>query len=147
MKIPPHLHTEANIQAEFYHHCKCVELNCALEVLTPIGRFDCAVFSKDWTLLLAIVECKKHAKESRPETGQIRRYSTANVPVHILDSFDACEQLAIKLKLESVKGVLFSEIMARPKRERRARRSRGSDGQLRHKLNLMHLESEVNYRE
>ena len=59
MQIPEHLESEANIQAEFYGVCKQVGLNCALEVSTPLGRLDVAIFYAALFVVLAFDNCQQ----------------------------------------------------------------------------------------
>jgi hypothetical protein len=77
------LDSEANLQGEFYHACKLIGLQCALEVSTRAGRLDAVVLSADRGRILAIIEVKKHAFSFlNGHSSQIIRYKRLGVPVY-----------------------------------------------------------------
>jgi hypothetical protein len=90
--------SEANTQAEFYHVARTIGLRVALEVSSPIGRFDIVVLTEDATAIICIVECKKTGHCGRRGKWQIKRYEKAGVPVYLLDDFDEAESLARSIK-------------------------------------------------
>jgi hypothetical protein len=118
MLIPDHLMREAQIQAEFYCACKSVGLNCALELSTPVGRLDCALFNDAWDVLLAIVECKRTVRPWQERTRQMHRYRSIGVPVHILANLQACDALAKQIK-EIQTGVAIGKVISMRRAVRR----------------------------
>lgn len=117
MKIPPHLMSEANVQAEVYGVCKASGMNVSLEVITPVGRLDVGVFSVDWSRLLAIVECKQPATAHRGGRQMIR-YESIGVPVFKWSKMD-CRELLRALLAVPTEGVLWEKVKAMPKKDRR----------------------------
>lgn len=120
-KIPHHFVTEATVQAEFFRYCCDIELPCALELITPVGRLDAAVFNGDWTRILAIVECKRfRKKEAMTETRQIRRYKQIGVPVFGLCKRERAEHLAKQIKRDysNSAGIPLSEVYRIPQATR-----------------------------
>ena len=105
--VPFHLLTETTIQGEFYHQARLIGLKCILELHTPAGRLDVAVFSDDWSEVTAIVECKKGALYL---SNQIRKYKTLGVPVFGLNKLDKCAHLAAQIKRNHSKGVPLRKI-------------------------------------
>jgi hypothetical protein len=110
---------EANLQAEFYHHCRLIGLNCLLEFTTPTGRHDLAIFNSDFTRLLALVECKK--KVIARITSQIARYKAVGVPVYQLNCIHRAERLAktIQANCHDQSGIECERLSAIPKQRRR----------------------------
>jgi hypothetical protein len=105
------LNTEANIQAEFYHACRLIDLPVALEIRTPAGRVDCMVLDKDRTMVLAIVEVKDSPNAFLSGNMlQIQRYKTLGVPVYGLCPRNCAHRLAatIKRKHQFPNGVFIS---------------------------------------
>ena len=103
--------TEADLQAEFHHHCRLLGINCGLEYETPVGTLDCLVISDDRRSGLAIVECKRpinnpdHEKEhnrSILSSNQVSRYRTLGLPVFALCCFESARPLAKKILQEVV---------------------------------------------
>ena len=123
--------TEADIQAEFYHHARLIGLACVLEHCTPVGRLDIAVLNDARDRLLVIVECKRRESFS---PGQIARYKSIGVPVYGLHKFDRAEGLAKQLKrtLAAAVGVALEDVakMERVKK-RRSKQWRKDPEQLR----------------
>jgi len=102
------LDSEANLQAEFYHQCKLIGQQCALEVTTRVGRLDIAVLSADRCRILAIVEAKKsHAYFANGQSAQIQRYKLLGLPVYGLSPSVCPERLAktIQAKHGSDQGI------------------------------------------
>jgi len=95
---------EANIQAEFYHHCRLLGICCILELSTPVGRLDIAILNADKTHLLAIVECKKESREIREYSRQFRKYKSIGVPVIGLNKMSDAEPLARRVLAEFTAG-------------------------------------------
>src|SRR5271169_7045453 len=87
---------EANIQAEFYHQCKLIGLECRLEVTTPVGRLDAVILAPGLQRVLAIVEVKREAASF--EQRQIERYKTLGVPVYGLKNAARALKLAATIK-------------------------------------------------
>lgn len=114
MRIPFHLMSEANVQAEFYGFCKEIGLNCVLELHTPFGRVDCAIFSSDWKKLLAVVECKHVKQGVVKRTMQIMRYKRLGVPVYGLAKMDSMA-LAKTIKEANHFGIVWDEAAAKRK--------------------------------
>ena len=110
------LNNEANTQAEFYHQCRLLGVECALEVNTPFGRVDVAVLSDDRKRFLAIVEVKQQRVDFRRE--QIDRYKQIGVPVYGLWNPLRCEKLAqtIRARHGSERGVSLLEIQTTKRR-------------------------------
>lgn len=114
---------EANIQAEFYHYCRLLGVNCVLEYSTPFGRLDVAVMSADCSRLIAIVECKNQNRTQIQITGQIRRYKEIGVPVFGLCKFKRAQRLVEQIKRQFCGaetdgcGVLLTDVqsMVRPR--------------------------------
>lgn len=93
------LNTEANLQAEFYHACRLIDLPVSLEVSTPAGRLDCAILDANRTMLLAIVEVKDSPTAFLGgESLQIQRYKTLGVPVYGLSPRNDPHRLAATIK-------------------------------------------------
>lgn len=112
--------SEATLQAEFYHHCRLIGLPIELELSTPVGRLDCAIFSEDRQTLLCIVECKKPDRICpMSESNQIRRYKTLGVPVYGLWKWERAAILAAKIKAANHPGKPIAEVMLTPKPIRR----------------------------
>lgn len=91
--------TEANIQAEFYHQCKLNGINCYLEFTHGKCRFDAIIYNNEGVVRF-IVEFKSY-KTNRPEiidTGQIKRYSSYNIPVIMITRMQHIENVISKLK-------------------------------------------------
>jgi len=116
MQLPDHLMSEAVIQAEFYGACKGIGLNCALEVHTPAGRLDAALFNADWTELVAVVECKRTV--ILEITPQIARYKKLGVPVYGLHKLNSLP-LARAIQQRHPRGLPWEVVMALPKILRR----------------------------
>lgn len=96
--------SEANIQAEFYHHCRLLGIKCVLELSTPVGRLDIAILNQEKTHLLAIIECKKESREIRDYSKQFRKYKTIGVPVIGLNKMCDAETLARRVLVEFITG-------------------------------------------
>lgn len=94
------LNTEANLQAEFYHACRLIGQELALEVLTPRGRLDILLLSKDRKRGLAIVEVKPKAYYFTGCQNQIERYKKLGLPVHGLSQEKDPHALAKTLKAQ-----------------------------------------------
>jgi hypothetical protein len=109
--------SEADIQAEFYHHARLAGVTVTLEYVTPVGRLDIAVLSHDRTRLLAIVECKKAREYMNTQSMQMMRYRSIGVPVLTLTHFDEAKKVLINVvsHLRS-EGVALAKVqaMARP---------------------------------
>ncbi len=138
---PPHLMSEAVIQAAFFHHCQMLGINCTLEASTPTGRHDVVVFDDSWKLATAIVECKKSANPAcSPRRGerQIERYKLTGVPVHKLWCIHEAEGLAKQIKESKFPGIEWEKIQSMPRKEWRKRKPRFS---------AMNLCEELNYRQ
>ncbi len=106
------LDSEANLQAEFYHACKLLGLQCALEVSTRAGRLDAVVLSACRGRILAIVEVKKHGFAFlNGHSSQIRRYKSLGVPVYGLHPEKCAHRLAktIQSKHSNDKGISLLE--------------------------------------
>ena len=113
---------EANLQAEFYHHCRLLGIACLLEFSTPVGRHDLVVFSNDFQILHAIIECKRgHAFDLN--SMQYRRYQKVGVPIFSLCKITDAEPLAREIQ-KLTTGINVSELykIERVKRGRRRRR-------------------------
>ena len=119
-QVPPHLLTECVIQATFFHFSILSGLNCTLELGTPLGRIDIAIFNQDWTRVLAVIECKHNSTKEVRETSQIRRYKRLGVPVFGLADIRRCERLCAQLKrdLTNNGGRPYQEIMEIPREPR-----------------------------
>jgi len=85
---------EANIQAEFYHCCRLLEIPCVLEYRTPTGRHDVVIFSRNFDYLLAIVECKCSQAQCDYPSRQITRYREVGVAIYTLCSLAGASALA-----------------------------------------------------
>lgn len=93
------LDTEANIQAEFYHACRLIDLPVSLEIRTPAGRLDAAVLSHDRLHLLAVVEVKRNKYQFHDgKSRQIVRYKALGVPVYGLHGDQDAHKLAATIK-------------------------------------------------
>lgn len=90
------LNNEANITAEFYHQCRLLGIQIALEVTIPFGRIDIAILNKKRTHLIAIIEAKK---DGRPfDHNQIERYKQLGVPVYGLNRIEHAKRLALTIE-------------------------------------------------
>ena len=88
--------SEANIQAEFYHECRLLGVNCLLELNTPVGRLDIAILNKDCSAIVAIVEVKRGYFNLK--SNQFERYRSLGVPVYGLGKLYAVNQLVKNIK-------------------------------------------------
>lgn len=140
MKIPEQFGTEANIQAELYSQCKTAGINCALEVSTPVGRLDVAVFSSDWSALLAVVECKRRLPGHK--TGQIRRYESIGVPVFLVASMDV--KVTVQHLKTIVSGVPWEKVTGMEKKQKRRR---NAEGLLVRGFNRIELDPDINLKD
>lgn len=86
---------EANLQAEFYHQARMMQLFCVLELTTSMGRIDCAVLNLECDSIIAIVEFKRGKIDLKSE--QIRRYKNLSVNVYGLNKWDDCRNLVVDL--------------------------------------------------
>src|SRR5271154_7035683 len=93
------LDNEANIQAEFYHACRLIGIQCVLEVFTVVGRLDAVIFNQQRTYFLAIVEVKKEQHRfANGSSKQILRYKQLGVPVYGLSWEKDPHRLAATIK-------------------------------------------------
>ncbi len=143
-EIPPHLMSEANIQARFFCCCRYIGLNVTLEINVPVGRLDVLIFSLDWKNLLAIVECKKTKYTPYYQRNQISRYEQLGVPVHRLHSMDSMP-LAKSIKQAPFQGIPWTTITAMPRKEWRSRRKRVR-GVLQSPFNPLNIDEDLNYK-
>lgn len=107
------LKTEANIQAEFYHQARLINLPVVLEFRTPVGILDVAILNIMRDGIVAIVECKRsQTPKFNSESWQIKRYKRIGVPVYGLADFERAARLAasIKSKHGNKSGVLLTAI-------------------------------------
>lgn len=130
------LDAEANLQAEFYHACRLIELPCVLEVHTPAGRIDAAILNKARTHLLAVIEVKRDRSAFMDgRSQQIQSYKQLGLPVYGLAQGDDPHRLArsIAAATATAPGKTIREIMGmghiretrlKGKRERRIARLR-----------------------
>lgn len=112
--------SEANIQAEFYHHCKNLGVVCVLEYVTPVGRLDAAVFSPNAKHLVAIVEFKRDALKVNMQSRQMSRYQKIGVPVYVAASISEAETLAREIRLNHYEkdggiGILIDHVQCLPR--------------------------------
>lgn len=134
---------EANVQAEFYHQCRLLGLNCELEMSTPVGRLDCAILSEDADRLLCIIECKREDRLIPMwETRQIKRYKTIGVPVHYLCSFSECEAMVRHIIAAKDPGKPMSEVM----QTKRIKRARFGRKRIRSEGKTIILDADLNYK-
>ena len=101
------LDAEANLQAEFYHQCRLIDLQLALEVTTPAGRLDAAILTPDRLNLVAIVEVKRSKLSfNEGRSRQILNYKALGVPVYGLDTTTDPKRLArsIQIQIRSLQG-------------------------------------------
>ena len=99
MKSPKdYLHSEALVQAEFYHQCRLAGVPVALEVTTKVGRLDAVVLSECREWALAIVECERY--KANPNTRQLGRYGTLGVPVYVLCRISLAKPLLDTIRAE-----------------------------------------------
>ncbi len=140
--MPYSLFSECQIQAEFYMAARLMGLPTALEVRTPVGRLDIAVFDANWQRLLVVIECKKQ-KEFSP--GQIARYKRLGVPVFGLWRMDRTQKLAAQIKRDyfdtNSKGILFHDQVMKMKRAVRGKAFRGVSGMFMSPTALERLEA------
>ena len=116
--------SEANIQAEFYFWAKTLGLPCLLELSTPKGRLDVAIFNSTKTQLLAIVECKRDGCQLNEHSRQMVRYRKIGVPIYGLFLPSEAEGLARKIQNELVltnKSGLSVEDLFELEREKRSK--------------------------
>ena len=93
-KIP-----EANIQAEFYHCCRSMGINCVLEFSTCCRRHDVLVLDETGQNAVALIECKAGREFNWNGTGrQARRYLMLHLPVYSLSNMSGASSLAVKMK-------------------------------------------------
>lgn len=108
------LDSEANLQGEFYHACRLLGVQCALEVSTRAGRLDAVVLSDDRARILAIVEVKKHAFSFlNGHSSQIIRYKRLGVPVYGLHPEKCAHRLAKTIQSKHSKDEGISLLAAR----------------------------------
>lgn len=127
------LDSEANLQAEFYHACRLIDLPCALEVTTPAGRHDAVILSADRRAILAIIEVNPHKADFMGgRSPQITRYKSIGAPVYGLSPEKDPHRLAATLKERHANdaGVQLAAIIAR--RNELAARRRKERNQLRY---------------
>jgi len=136
---------EANIQGEFYYWCRVLNINCCLEMTTPVGRLDIAVLDDSCMRLRAIVECKNPGGVIWYESKQMKRYKQLGVPVFGMCQLSHAEPLARKIKDLHWQGVDLSEVAKIPRMYRRNRRPNRSASK-RIAMMLSSLDEDVNYR-
>lgn len=123
--IPPaDLMSEAVIQAEFYRVAVSIGLRVTLEMCTPVGRLDIAVFNNQWTQLLAVIEVKHNQEKKVRFSWQIKRYKELGVPVYGLADMARCERLAKQIKDNHIRGVGLDAIQRMKPRIQRRRMER-----------------------
>lgn len=118
--MPLELLSESVIQAEFYRQCCAIGLPCTLELVTPAGRLDAAVFNKSWTMIIAVVEVKNGHRFSY---RQIARYKTIGVPVFGLCNIQRAASLAAQIKRQYLDddnrslslSVAYTDVMLKPR--------------------------------
>lgn len=77
------LDAEANLQAEFYHACRLINLPVALEITTPAGRLDAGILNLERNSLLAVVEVKRSKLSfNEGRSRQIINYKALGLPVY-----------------------------------------------------------------
>lgn len=105
------LDAEANIQAEFYHACKLIGQEIALEVTTPAGRIDCALLNPARTEITAFVEVKRQANDFlQGRSKQIQRYKLLGVPIYGLAAGYDIHALAKTLQTRHQTGKAIDDI-------------------------------------
>ena len=93
------VYSESNLQGEFYHACRMLGLEVALEVTTPAGRLDAVVLTPDRESFLAIVEVKPAAYMFQDgRRPQIQLYKRLGVPVYGLSPENDAHKLAATIK-------------------------------------------------
>lgn len=141
--LPQCLLSEALIQAEFYHHCRLLEVPCTLEWQVAVGRLDAIIFDRTWTRCHAIVEVKKRGDQFK--TRQIARYKKIGVPVYGLASFARAPILAAQMKRQFPEGFIggraVKDILAMPTNDYTFR------GRLRQEFSPLNLDECMNYRD
>lgn len=134
------LDAEANTQAEFYHCCRLLGLQCVLEVTTPAGRIDVAILTQDRLSVVAFVEVKRReASFGGGNSSQLRRYKQLGVPIYGLSEPARAMGLAATLsKLPESSAKTIAEIMAKThiKEARKEFRKRSREMRLSENLNL-----------
>ncbi len=90
--------SEANVQAEFYHHARLHNLPVYLELFASVGRIDIAVLCRDRSGIVAVVECKRHGHSVYGDSWQIRRYKKLGVPVYGLSDWFRAERLVLTIQ-------------------------------------------------
>lgn len=97
---------EANLQAEFYHACRLLNVPVALEIVTPAGRLDAAILNAAKTHILAIIEVKRDERQyGDGESFQIKRYKALGAPVHGLWHGKDPHKLAATLKAQYASAI------------------------------------------
>lgn len=109
--------TEANTQAEFYHHAKLNGLCVELEFNTPVGRLDAIVWNTDRSMILAGIEVKRDGRSIDENNKQMRKYATLGMPMFWLNKFSAAEGL-VKHLIENLNhnyGLTREQLSKMPK--------------------------------
>jgi hypothetical protein len=102
-------HSEATIQAELYHQCRCRGLAVVLELSTAVGRLDLAIMTPTGNALAAV-----EVKKMKPvyETKQMRRYRTLGLPLFELWRMADCESMAEQLAKIGGDGISVERLKA-----------------------------------
>jgi len=120
---------EANIQAEFYHCCRQLGINCVLEVSTDFGRPDVLILDESSTHIVAVIECKS-GRPVNMNGWQATRYGRIGFPVIGLHLMMDAEPLAQRLKTATfsnrveLKSVNSGTFRSYPRRKRITQRTK-----------------------
>ena len=107
--------SEALFQAEFYHQARKIGLPVFLELTTPVGRLDIAVFNRPMDAVVAIVECKRDPRSQ--DRLQADRYLKIGAPLYWCCSMEDAARLPPLLMEEyyEFSGVKLDTIMSMPR--------------------------------
>ena len=98
--IVPKRLPEANIQAEIYHQCRLLGINCILEYKVPRSRFDICIIKDDKIVL--IIETKSHKINHQtlvpPINKQMKKYQWWKVPILYCGHMEQVQEVIDKIK-------------------------------------------------
>ena len=96
----PKYSTEANLQADFYHQCRTVNLHPYLEYSYQGCRFDCVIVDKDE--IIAIIEVKRSPELGTGQQAQRQleayNYFSENTPVFLLTCKNDIHKIIAKIQ-------------------------------------------------
>ena len=90
--------SEANIQGEFYHYCRVLDIPCYLEYKHENSRFDAVICDPQRDEILIIVEIKNMIrKHNNWNTKQLIKYKKFNLPLILIDRSSSIKEGVVKI--------------------------------------------------